>query len=66
MQADHEGIAWWDEKPAAVAASEPLLEMNWEALAELTPDAMRFPIDRYVVANLSVWQAAIQSSPSAD
>ena len=66
MQADHEGIAWWDEKPAAVAASEPLLEMNWEALAELTPDAMRFPIDRHVVANLSEWLAAIQSSPSAD
>ena len=65
MQADHEGIAWWDEKPAAVAASEPLLEMNWEALAELTPDAMRFPIDRHVVANLSEWLAAIQSSPSA-
>ena len=43
MQADHEGIAWWDEKPAAVAASEPLLEMNWEALDGLTPDAMRFP-----------------------
>ena len=65
MQADHEGIAWWDEKPAGVAASEPLLEMNWEALSELTPDAMRFPIDRHVVANLKAWLAAIQSGPSA-
>ena len=65
MQADHEGIAWWDEKPATVAASEPLLEMNWEALSELTPNAMRFPIDRHVVANVKAWLAAIQSGPSA-
>lgn len=65
MQADHEGIAWWGEKPAGVAASEPLLEMNWEALAELKPVTMRFPIDRHVVANLKVLKEAIQSSPGA-
>lgn len=65
MQADDEGVAWWDEKPSTVAASEPLLEMNWEALTELTPNAMRFPIDRYVVSNLKVWLATIQSGPSA-
>jgi len=66
MQADHDGIAWWDEKPATVAASEPLLEMNWEAVSGLTPDAMRFPIDRHVVENLKALKEAIQSSPSAD
>ena len=52
MQADHESLAWWDEKPEAVAAEEPILEMNWESIDALTADAMRFPIDRYVVQHV--------------
>lgn len=66
LQADHEGLAWWDEKPAAVAESEPLLEMNWEAIETLKPDVMRFPIDRYVAANLGTWRDTIRLDPSAD
>jgi len=65
MQADHDGVAWWDERPGTVASTEPLLEMNWEAVDSLTPDAMRFPIDRLVVGNLKAWMVTIQSDPSA-
>lgn len=60
MQADHEGIAWWDEKPAGVASDEPLLEMNWEAIATLKPESLRFPIDRHVASQLSDWLDAIR------
>lgn len=60
MQADHEGIAWWDEKPEGVAPEEPLLEMNWEAIATLKPESLRFPIDRHVASQLADWLDAIR------
>ena len=60
MQADHESLAWWDEKPPSVAADEPILEMNWEAIETLTPDAMRFPIDRHVVQHVLGTRKLIQ------
>lgn len=60
LQADHEGIAWWDEKPENLAPEEPLLEMNWEAIASLKPEALRFPIDRHVAAQLPEWVNAIR------
>ena len=60
MQADHEGIAWWDEKPEGVAPEEPLLEMNWEAIATLKLESLRFPIDRHVASQLADWLDAIR------
>lgn len=66
MQADHESLAWWDEKPSEVAAEEPILEMNWEPIASMTPDAMRFPIDRHVVQHVLGQVDSILSVPTAD
>lgn len=66
MQSHDDNHAWWDERPESLAAEEALLEMNWIALADLNPDWMRFPIDRFVAENLSSWIQLIQSDPSAD
>ncbi|MGA0435344.1 MAG: tRNA (5-methylaminomethyl-2-thiouridine)(34)-methyltransferase MnmD [Flavobacteriales bacterium] len=65
LQSESDQLAWWDEKPEELKAEVSLLEMNWEPVESLRPQMMRFPIDRFVVAQLQDWRGIIQSTPNA-
>lgn len=65
VQAHNDQIAWWDERPHAIASEVALLEMNWEAIEAVTPESMRFPIDRWVAKHLAQWLAGLPNSPAS-